>query len=167
MKQPTWDNPNKMHFESAYKLFNQQTNYIGDGNVYANTQTSNHIRPYMLTKCNHTDFKPGELMQYDLNIVFGSDNWKYSLPTHMREIIEDKNRQNSLILYKFFVYSRTRHCGRQRKIVGYVLTTTENELMGYHVPSYYSGDSTFMKRYDALMKAIPYVANVSGLLEWD
>ena len=50
MKSRTWDNPNKMHFESDYKLFNKQTNVISRGNVIANTQYSTYIRPYSKIK---------------------------------------------------------------------------------------------------------------------
>ena len=37
MKQPTWDTPNKMHFNSAFAAFNKQTNLITPGNAYCNT----------------------------------------------------------------------------------------------------------------------------------
>ena len=43
MKHATWDNPNKMHIDTGYKLFDKQTNVISYGNVYANTQTSSYI----------------------------------------------------------------------------------------------------------------------------
>jgi len=169
MKQPTWDNPNKMHFESAYKLFNQQTHIITHGNVCANTQLSCYIRPYMEIECNHnTNFKPGELMDFDLKCVFGEYKHGYynELSVYMRDLIEDRNRKESLILYKFFVHSRTKGSGVQRKNIGYVLTDCNYNLLTYHLPHWY-GDSTYLKRYDAIMRAIPYVANVSGRPEWD
>lgn len=69
MQKVTWDNPNKMHIESEYKTFNKQTNYIGTGNVIANTQFSTFVRPFTETKCNGYDFQEGHLQNYDLNNI--------------------------------------------------------------------------------------------------
>jgi len=154
MKKVIWDNLNKMHMETGYKLFDRQTNVISYGNVYANTQSSGYIRPYAEIECNGTIRKPGELMKYDLQCIFGEHLRNYNLvPQTMKWKLEDVKRDKSLILYKFFVWKH----GEQR-IIGFVLTDKDYHLIDYKAVNYY-GDSSYMKRHFAIMEAARYVCN--------
>jgi len=154
MKHATWDNPNKMHIETGYKLFDKQTNVISHGNVYANTQTSCYIRPYMETECNGREVKPGELMKFDLKCVFGEYLRDYNLvPQAIKRVLEDKNRKQSVVLYKFFVTVK-----RERRVIGFVLADYDNNLIercAINIGNY----SYFWKRYNAILEASKYVCN--------
>lgn len=154
MKRTTWDNPNKMHFESGYKLFDKQTNVISYGNVFANTQTSYFIRPHMEVECNGKEFRPGELLKADLRMLFGEYLRGYKdIPFIMRREIEDVNRDKMLILYKFRVWKR----GEER-VIGWVLTDEDYNLVDYKAANYYR-DSSYWKRYYAVMEAARHVCN--------
>ena len=56
----------KQIVDSHWKLFNKQTNLIASGNVIANTQYSNVIRPWKETECNGRTNPFGRLMEFDL-----------------------------------------------------------------------------------------------------
>lgn len=154
MKYKTWDNPNKMHIETGYKLFDKQTNLISNGNIYANTQSSSYIRPYMETECNGKEFKPGELMKFDLKCVFGEYLRDYNLvPQAIKRVLEDRDRKQSVVLYKFFVTIK-----REHRVIGFVLADYDNNLIercainsGYY--------SYFWKLYNAILEASKYVCN--------
>lgn len=122
MKKHTWDNPNKMHFESPHRTFNRQTQCISTGNVIANTQYSNYIRAYSETECNGFDFALGHLQDYDLtkNIVASS------LPSHIREEIRRLTRENGGIVYNFHHWTFTPK-GEGRIDDGIVLTTRHDD----------------------------------------
>lgn len=131
MKKIKWENPNKMVMESGHKTFDQQTNYIGTGNVFANTQTSLYIRGYNETECNGFTFPKGELQKTDLK------GW-YELPQRVHRAIREYAVDESVILYKFF------HKNSKGELVvhGYVLTSKKHELIDYIVvgPTYKSWD---------------------------
>lgn len=154
MKYKTWDNPNKMHIETGYKLFDKQTNLISHGNVYANTQSSSYIRPYMEAECNGKEFKPGELMKFDLKCVFGEYLRDYNLvPQAIKRVLEDRDRKQSVVLYKFFVTVK-----REHKVIGFVLADYDNNLIercAINTGNY----SYFWKRYNAILEASKYVCN--------
>lgn len=151
MKKATWDNPNKMHIETGYKLFDKQTNVISYGNVYANTQTSSYIRPYMETECNGKTFSPGELLKADLRMVFGNNVGGYNdLPWGMRRKLEDTSRAGQLILYKFYVWKR----GREY-VIGWVLTDCDFNLLEAEA----TRGAHYFKRLDAVLEAAEYVSN--------
>jgi len=97
MKQHEWDNPNKMHFESPHKTFNRQTNCLGTGNMIANTQYSNYIRPYSEIECNSFTNPPGHLQNYDLTKNIVAD----ILPYHIREEIRQLTHNGGGIIYNF------------------------------------------------------------------
>lgn len=154
MKKATWDNPNKMHIETGYKLFDKQTNVISHGNVFATTQASYYIRPYMETGCHGRNYKPGELGRADLQMIFGEHMQNYNLlPWYMKQIIEDGNRESDVILYKFRVWKQ----GRER-IIGFVLTDADYNLIDYKAVNYY-GYSSYLKRHFAIIEAARYVCN--------
>jgi len=86
----------KMLIDTGWKGFDRQTNCISHGQSIANTQISTLIRPFSETECNGHVFRPGELMAFDLKPYL-----KYGIPDRIREILEDKNRRNKMILYMF------------------------------------------------------------------
>jgi len=117
MKKITWNNPNKMHFESLHKTFNSQTNVISTGNCVVNTQYSSYIRGYKETECNGLVYPEGHLQNYDLEI--------FSLRSDIRNYIREKlSGRESGILYWFFYHSKGK-----RVTIGYILTTAKHFLI--------------------------------------
>ena len=151
----------KMLIDSGYKLFDEQTNYIGTKNVIANTQYSLFVRPYNEVMTEFQNFKPGELMKADLDFFAGS------IPREIRAKIEDKQRVEPYILYEFFVTRRSRRSNGLgcyqgsseysgvKKVYpfGYVLTTQGDELVAYKVV----GESHIDKKTKALKEAMEYI----------
>ena len=151
MKKATWDNPNKMHIETGYKLFDEQTNLISYGNVFANTQASYFIRPWIETECNRKTFRPGELLKADLHMVFGNNMRGYNdLPWSMRRKLEDTSRTEQLILYKFRVWKRG-----QEYVIGWVLTDYDYNLLEVVA----TRGAHYFKRLNAVLEAAEYVSN--------
>lgn len=87
--------------ESGWKLFDNQTNCISTGNVYANTQLSSYVRPWAQTECNGFTNEKGHLTMFDLEPF-----QKFEIPSVIKEIITDVNRKDSVILYMFFVTNK-------------------------------------------------------------
>lgn len=112
MKKHTWDNPNKMHFESPHKTFNRQCRLISTGNQIGDVVCSNYIRPYNEVECNGFISSPGHLQDWDLtkNIVV--------LPCHIREEVRRLTHDNGGIIYNFHHWN-----GNKRIDDGFVLTT--------------------------------------------
>ena len=52
--------------DTGFKKFDKATNLISAGNVIANTQYGNFIRPYNMVLCNGNKFHKGHLMECDL-----------------------------------------------------------------------------------------------------
>lgn len=148
MKKHTWDNPNKMHMDSGFKLFDKQTNLISTGNVIANTQRSEYIAPWNKTDRNNTKFKEGELTKADLR--FCGCNGK--LPACIERVIYDKNRTNDVILYVFRVFKQ----GRE-DVIGYVITDDNHNYMQHCIVGY-TGTS-IIKRERAVNEAMKYICN--------
>lgn len=100
-----------MLVESNYELFNKQSNYLGTGNVIANTQVSWYIRPSYKVDSNS---KLGELQDYDL------DHFKQMNKWNKQSVKDFVDKNNGGILYWFFYVSN-------KKIVtiGYLLTNKE------------------------------------------
>lgn len=91
----------KQIIDSGWKLFDNQTNCISTGNVYASTQLSSFIRPYSQTECNGFTFPEGQLLTFDLK--------QYSqlgMPSEIMQELKDVNRIDSVILYMFFVTNK-------------------------------------------------------------
>lgn len=148
----TWDNPNKMHFDSGFKLFDKQTNYIGYGNVCANTQTSMYIRPFSEVKNGSYIGKPGDFLRFDMQL-FGNVPSK-----EIRERIYDKERKESVILYKFFVTRRDKTTGRcYQDVIGYVLTDYNHKFLS-RCYCYPFGQSA-AKRVAALDECMNYICD--------
>lgn len=147
MKQATWDNPNKMHMDSGFKLFDKQTNLISTGNVMSNTQRSFFIAPWNETSRNgKTDWEPGHLCKADMH--FG--RFDGDLPKKIREILFDKDRKESVILYAFRVWKKD-----YEDVFGYVVTNTKHEHIYHTVVC--EGNCSYHKRDLALQEAMKYV----------
>lgn len=118
MKKTEWVNGNKMLFESKHKTFNRQTNYISTGNVWSNTQHSGYIRAYNDT-INPVGEKveKGHLQDFDLD---GFSN----LPSNIRSWIKQNVMDNSVILYRFQYYIKSK-----RIDVGYILTDSNHKYI--------------------------------------
>lgn len=145
MKKITWDNSNKMHFESEFKTFNKQTDLITTGNAFCSTQMSMFIRPYKETKCNGFENPEGHLMRYDLQFFT-------QIPQYIRKILEDKNRQESYILYNFFIRKNG-----EAEDVGYVVTDSKHNFIAKVICCYYG--KSYWKRESAINECIKYICN--------
>lgn len=143
MKKATWDNPNKMHFESDFKLFNKQTNLITTGNAWCNTQYSSFVRPWNEVKNGGYTGKPGDFLKYDMQ---GFCN----VPEHIRKNLFDKERKESYILYEFFVYQNGR-----REIIGHVLTDYNDRFIADNVNCNYG--QSYFKRESAINECKKYI----------
>lgn len=126
--------------DTGYKRFDKATNYIGTGNVIANTQCSFYIRSYNETECNRQTFPKGHLLNYDLNMF-------RNIPSKIRHILCDKERTTSCILYNFFVGDTT---------VGWVITDNCHHFIASEVDTWY-GDNLFCKKYNCLAECIKYI----------
>lgn len=151
MKKIVWETPNKMHFESAYKTFNKQVNIISTGNVGSNTQLSFFIRPYKETECNGFTRKPGVLMEFDLRAF-------KNLPAAVKEIVCDKEREGSIILYEFRTWSKGR-----KDVFAYVITDYDYNYITSCV--LLSHGQSYMKRNDALLKILPYICTEESIAD--
>lgn len=145
MEKATWDNPNKMHFDSEYKTFNRQTNVISTGNVIANTQLSGYIRPWKETECNGATFPTGNLTKYDLQFF-------RSIPENIERILYDGSRDESVILYQFRIWNRKT---RSYETVGWVVTDRNYKLLAYNIPCEYG--CSYWKRLSAVKECMKYI----------
>lgn len=103
-RKAVFDNPNKMRFQSDHKTFNKLTNLISTGNVITNTQTSFFIRANKKER------------DFDIKTFPGYKD----APWHIKKMIEDDNRTESVILYKFHIKGNP---------VCWVLTDSNHKLM--------------------------------------
>ena len=145
MKQKIWNKKGEQVVNSGWKEFDKQTNYIGTGNVYANTQVSTFIRPWGQTECNNYTFPEGQLMNSDLKQFDG-----FRIPASLLGVIKDKNRKDSVILYMFFTM-------RNKRVVpfGWVLSERDYSTIGCHVTRNHR--ESYIKRWSALNEAIQYI----------
>ena len=145
MKKAIYNKKGRQVVDSGWKEFDRQTNCISMGNVYANTQVSSFIRPWSKTECNGYDFPEGQLMRFDLQQFDG-----FRIPANLLDVIKDKNRKDSVILYMFFTM-------RNKRVVpfGWVLSERDHSTIGWQVVRY-PGES-YVKRWSALNEAIQYI----------
>jgi hypothetical protein len=147
MKEIRWDNPNKMHMESGFKLFDKQTNLISTGNVFANTQRSVYIAPWKETKRNYRDWKEGELTKADLK--FGG--FDGNLPSCIKRIVYDQNRTGKIILYAFRVFKNG-----IEDVVGYVVTDDNYNYIEHCITNAWT-NASYSKREMAIREAMSYI----------
>ena len=132
-RKAVFDNPNKMRFQSEHKTFNKLTNLISTGNVITNTQTSFFIRAKK------------EEREFDIKSFPGSND----APKQIKKRIEDDNRTESVILYKFHI---------KGKPLCWVLTDKNYKFidceLAYNKPSYREGS--------VLMEVMRFIVNKNG-----
>lgn len=149
MKKETWNAAGtKMIINSGWKEFDRQTNLLADGNVIANTQVSSFIRPWKETECNGFTNPEGHLTLYDLsqfdNFVMPEDIWNYLL---------DEERQESVILYMFFIRNKENHI----EPFCWAIADREHHLVMYRIVRGYR--QNYFKRLWAAKEAMSYVMN--------
>lgn len=136
----------KQIINSGWKEFDKQTNLICTGNAYCNTQFSNCIRSYNQTECNGFSNPKGDLLNFDLKPFA-----KYRIPRTILDIIEDKDRNEGLILYMFFT-SKNGHI----EPFCWAVTDYNYKLVNYSIVCGYK--QNYFKRYSAAKEAIKYIA---------
>lgn len=146
MKKHTWDNPNKMHFESPHKTFNRQCRLITVGNQIGDVVYSNYIRPYTMTTNPVGEEKPqGYLQNWDLTRNIVAD-----LPHHIREEVKKLTRDTRGIIYNFHHWN-----GDKRIDDGFVLTAGYD---GYKLIKVWYINPDWRAR-GAVDEAIKYITN--------
>lgn len=148
MKKAIYNKRGNQVVDTGWKEFDRQTNCIATGNVYANTQVSSFIRPWSETACNGHSFLEGHLMKYDMKQFDG-----YRIPTDIREILTDHNRQDSVILYMFFVINKEGHV----EPFSWIVTDRNYKLIARHVTCGYR--QSYTKRLLASKEIISYICN--------
>ncbi len=148
MKKATYNNKGRQIIASGWKRFDKQTNCITTGNAFCNTQVSSYIRPWKETECAELAFPKGQLMQFDMKPFT-----RHNIPTRIKEILLDKERQEEVILYIFFTINREKHL----EPFYWVVTDTQNNYIdGYLVvPTY----CHYFKRGDAASEILSYITN--------
>lgn len=150
MKQATMETPDKIRFESPFKVFNEQTNYLGTGNVLATTQYSKEVRAYSeIDRSGYVPQTPGYLQEFDL------EHFKnhYHLPARTLNQVRRHLREQSGWLYLF------RHYGQQDQCLldGLVLTDKEHR----HIETWYL--NPLWKAEEAVREARAYVCTEESL----
>ena len=147
MKKKVWRKDGmKQIIDSGWKEFNKQTDCICTGNVCANTQYSSFIRPWKETECNGLTRPKGYLMDFDLKPFRN-----FCIPKCIMEILEDKNRTESYILYMFFILNKK----KQMEPFGWVVTGYNYKYVTSCVTKNYR--QSYLRRYKALQEAISYI----------
>lgn len=110
-----YDKNGDMIIETLHKTFNKQTNYIGIGNIIANTQLSMIVRPK-----NYRDMyiKEDNIAQnYDINYILGCDFIRY----YEKMIREWADKYKGVFVHVFH------HWYNGRKIIhGIIVTATSS-----------------------------------------
>ena len=105
----TWSkNGMKMILNTDFKKFNKQTNYISNGNVIANTQYSNYIRPY------NTRINPvGEVVEkgynyFDWNLSSGDAGGVKNATEEYNNVVKSlsKSRGNVILMHDIQLTTR-------------------------------------------------------------
>ena len=146
MKKPIYSKDEmRQIISSGWKLFNRQTNCISTGNVAANTQYSSFIRPWKETECNGRVNPEGHLMEFDLKAFKG-----FHIPKKIKDVLTDRNREGSVILYMFFVTVKDTVCP-----FGWVITTYDDRFICDQAVCHYG--EHLSKRRAALEEAKKYI----------
>ena len=149
MKEHTYNKTGtRQLINSGWKEFDRQTNLLTTGNAYCNTQYSGFIRPYRKTSCNGFEFEQGHLLASDKK-PFN----KFGIPERIETILNDQNRENSVILYMFFV----RNQYKQVEPFCWLVTDSNHDEICHVIVQRYK--SSLTKRIQAANEAIKYVTN--------
>ncbi len=141
MKKREWVNPNRMKIDTMHKKFNQQTNFIGPGQVVSDTQFSLIVRAWNDTEgYGGTIFEPGHLQNFDLEHFF--------LPHHVNEAVKRYAKHQAVTVYEFMHYN-----GDKRITHGYVITDSRDRLLNFFI----TGPT--MKSGSVIHECIQYVSH--------
>ena len=140
-KPTSWDNPNKMHIDSEFVMFNKQCEYIGRGNVVGTCVKSSYIRPWNELKNYSVDLSPGEATRYDMQF-FAAD-----YGDTIRKIVWDKERQDSVILYQIRVWRNSRE-----DVIGFILTDKDYHLLAEELIMSY--DRRSVRKRESVMEEV-------------
>ena len=152
MKQLKWLNPKKCDINTGYKKFDEQCDTICTGSAYTSTQRSWCIRPWNECECyNKTDFKPGELLAFDLKQL-SVPNIATRISATMREAIFSVKRTEIVMLYTFGTYEK-----QSFTPFGWVLTDNCGKLLGCCIDRV--SKTYYNKKATALFEIIPYITN--------
>ena len=122
----TWNKSgSRMILNTKLKIFNNQTSLITAGNVIADTQYSNYIRPYNKIECNGVINEKGHLRNYDLQY--------FDLTENVKNYILKKTENNGLMLYEFFFYNSR----KERIVVGWIVEQNKQFDMFVNCPYWY------------------------------
>ena len=115
----------RMTLDTKLKTFNTQTNLITIGNVIADTQYSNYIRPYNEIECNNKIYNKGELRDYDLQF--------FTLNEKVRNYVLKHTETESGILYQFHFYNAR----KEKIIIGWIFEQNKQFDMFVNCPHWY------------------------------
>ena len=115
----------RVTLDTKLKTFNTQTNLITIGNVIADTQYSNYIRPYNEIECNNKIYNKGELRDYDLQF--------FTLNEKVRNYVLKHTETESGILYQFHFYN----VRKEKIIIGWIFEQNKQFDMFVNCPHWY------------------------------
>ena len=138
----------KQIVHTGYNEFDRQTNLITTGNVISNTQISGFIRPFQEQECNGLTLKRGHLLDFDIK---GFKKW--FIPQAILNVINDRERTDSVILYMFF----TTHKQYGVQPFLWVVTDKNHKLIEHKVVS--ESRQWIYKRIAAAMEILQYITD--------
>lgn len=138
-----WDAKGNMIVASGWRLFDEQTNYIGTGNVWATTQYSSFIRPYSDVVNGGYIASPGDFLKFDMKAF-------KEIPSHIKDILLDKSRTETVCLYEFFVRK-----SEKKEPFAYLLTDYNGKWMAEKIIC--SRGQSWAKRFSALSECKKYI----------
>lgn len=115
----------RMILDTKLKTFNTQTNLITIGNVIADTQYSNYIRPYNEIECNKKMYNKGELRDYDLQF--------FTLNEKVRNYVLKHTENEDGILYQFHFYNAR----KEKVIIGWIFEQNKQFDLFVNCPHWY------------------------------
>lgn len=136
----------KQIIDTGWKEFDRQTNCITTRNAYTNTQFSAFIRPWKKTECNGFTNPEGYLLDFDL-LQFR----KFNIPPIIKDLLVDKNREDSVILYMFFTTKE------HIEPCFWIVTSRNHDYLLSVVVTHYK--QNFMKRDNARREVLKYITN--------
>jgi len=137
--------------DTGWKAFDRQTNCISTGNVIANTQLSLYVRPYRETECNGYTFKPGDLLEADLKA------FRYRPPDDVMDILRDKEREKSVILYMFSTSEVVGNIVGRYMRVPFLWVVTDRDHRLVKCRSVHRCGAQMCKRYNATREILRYI----------
>lgn len=134
----------KQLVNTGYKTFDKQTNYIGTGNVIANTMLGFYVRPL-------TEKLEG--VKFDLQHF---NNANLTIPSSIKEhLLYNTNRTQSEILY--CIFTRDEHGFKD--VIGWILTTGHPEYKLVRTSYNYQNNKHNDKRLKAFQEIKKYLIN--------